>query len=213
MRFLKNKIMRAQQASAKQVSDIEAPVKPLCLEDDTISTSEHSTEASQSPINYAKTDDNSSKNKSKRSKVAVKKRKNSPMKNMALNYGKAIASFAVSHLAVPYLALYLEREGVKMAEFIKFMKDRKDVIKGISGFRVLLLIEEEDTEKVIAYKRVFQAISEVFIKYFSVNWIMNGRLADKMTYMKFRFNMLRRVQNPESFTYIKERERKSGKKY
>ena len=127
------------------------------------------------------------------------------MKNIALNYGKAIASFAISHLAIPYLNDHLERERIKMAEFIGFIKERKAMIRGIIGLRSLLLIEESDPRKIVAFKKVFQAISQIFIKYFSANWIMTGKLSDKMTYMKFRGNMLRRVQNPESFTYIKER--------
>ena len=53
-------------------------------------------------------------------------------------------------------------------------------------------------------KRVFKAIGIIFIRDFTVNWVYNSKIADKLTHLKYRFKMLRRVQNPEFFTYLED---------
>ena len=135
-----------------------------------------------------------------------------PAKNIVLNYGKAIASFATSPLAIFYLSPVLEKENTTLSDFVSFVKERKHTIAGIIGLRSLLLVTEKDSERTIIYKKTFQMISEVFIKYFSVNWIIHSRLVFKLVYLKFRHKMLRRVQNPERFTYVKKRTNKDNKK-
>lgn len=79
----------------------------------------------------------------------------------------------------------------------------KDYIQNIDTFRDVLLITEDDSEKEIHFKKILQRAGEVFIKYFSVNWIFTGKMLYKMEYLKFRGKMLRRIQHPESFTYVK----------
>lgn len=195
MRFLKNKILRAQEAKKKK-SEKHSLLDDMCSKsevDSQISTiSTHASESIDSPLKSE-------------NKTSASQNGDSSMKNMTINYGRAIVTFTASPLALPYLQAYLEKEQINMAEFIAFAKTKKKSIAGISSFRSLLLIEDSDTEKMKAYKRVLQYMSEVFIKYFSVNWIMHGRLTHKITYLKFRFKMLRRIQNPHLFTYIKER--------
>ena len=124
-------------------------------------------------------------------------------KNIAKNYGKAIASFAGSDLVVPYLQNITISEPCTLSEFIGFVRTNKDVIQGIDSFRAMLLPSDEDDIKQAAFKRIFQKVSEIFIKYFSVNWICHGKMKDKETYLKFRFKILRRIQNPTLFTYVK----------
>jgi hypothetical protein len=64
----------------------------------------------------------------KKSKSDAKKRRKSPgapmtpiniraTKNIVKNYGNAIASFAVSELAVPYLGTHLANEGLDLQGF------------------------------------------------------------------------------------------------
>jgi len=131
-------------------------------------------------------------------------------KNIAKNYGKAIASFACSDLAMPYLESIIENESCTMAEFMDYIRRNKEMIQGIDSFRAMLLPREADTMKEAAFKRVFQSISETFIKSFSVNWICHGKMKDKIVYLKFRFKILRRIRNPKEFTYLKKSKKKAN---
>ncbi len=126
-------------------------------------------------------------------------------KNVVKNYGRAISSFALSNLALPYLDTILQRENLSLEQFTRYLKQIRGSIDGLTHFRSTLLIGREDDDHIAASKRAFIAISEVFIKYFSVNWIYNSRIFHKEAHLKFRFKMLRRVQNPELFTYLKKK--------
>jgi len=123
-------------------------------------------------------------------------------KNIPKNYANRIASFAISELAVPYLS---ERYGpyVSIAHFQEYIAERKAALTSITNFRELLQPDENDNDLQKLYKEMFQYVSIVFIKYFSVNWIFNSKLSYKEEHLKYRFKMLRRVKNPELFTYLK----------
>ncbi len=73
---------------------------------------------------------------------------------------------------------------------------------GISSLRALLLADDEDEEMIIAIKEAFQYSAEIFVKYFSVNWIYNSKVGDKKNHLKARFKILRRIREPEYFTYF-----------
>ena len=120
------------------------------------------------------------------------------------NYGRAICSFAVSNIASPYIGEILEKEGVLFESFVEYINEIKEKIDGLQHFRSVLLMKDTDDEKVIAMKRCFVGISEVFIKKFSVNWIYHSKVFHKEAHLKFRFKMLRRIQCPELFTYLKD---------
>ena len=130
-----------------------------------------------------------------------------PIKNIVINYGKAIASFATSYIAVEYLQSALQKENVALDDFVSFVKEIIHRIAGTASLGSLLLIGREDNLNTVACKKIFQMISEVFIKYFSVNWIMHTKLTQKLVYLKFRSKMLRRVQNPELFAHVRRRGR------
>lgn len=124
-------------------------------------------------------------------------------KNIVLNYGRAISSFAVSNLALSYLEPLLEKEGVTLEKFKEFVMTMKKQIGGICSFRSMLMTSESNNEEEVKYKRIYRMLAEIFIKMFSVNWISHGKMGHKDTYLKYRFKMLRRVRNPEWFTYLK----------
>ena len=208
MRFLKNKIREVEEYRKKLLNEAtfnEEENQPLPKKlKTTKKNNSHKDEIAPSPTSP----------KTRRRRFAQEIPKNlapsprNPTKNIIINYGKAISSFALSHLAVPYLKTYLENEGVLMKGFIDFVGEAKEEIGGIQSFRNLLLIKPADSTLMIKYKKIFKLISEVFIKYFSVNWIMNGKVTHKLVYLKYRFKVLRRIQNPESFTYIRKRTEK-----
>jgi len=187
MRFLKNKIALSAQSKALQTA---APVK---IEVDSKPKPRRAAQKQIFSEDIAKRKKNMdlSKEYTKSTKTVVK------------NYGKAIASFAISQVAVPYLTPFLMREKIKASDFVEYVTKAKETIEGIDTFRALLLIKENDNDQVAAYKRVFQEIADVFINYFSVNWIYSGRMTNKKIHLKLRFKMLRRIRNPELFTYLK----------
>ena len=129
-------------------------------------------------------------------------------KNIVKNYGKAICRFACSQVGEPYLEPIVKQFNVKLTDFIRFVSNAKENIESMSSFRNILLIHGEDDEQTSKLKKIFALISEVFIKYFSVNWIFGGRLTYKEIHLKFRFKLLRRIRNPESFTYLSLRAKK-----
>jgi hypothetical protein len=124
-------------------------------------------------------------------------------KNIVKNYGNAIIAFAMSKLAVPYLESCAKTLNFDLVEFQTFASSKKDTISGIDTFRALLIPTEKDSEKMKIYKVLFKRLAEVFVKYFSVNWIFHSRIKYKDAHLRFRNKMLRRIRDPEHFTYLK----------
>jgi len=92
---------------------------------------------------------------------------------------------------------------VKIFAFMNFYKKKKGGITNIESLRTLLVPERDDTPEIKIFKQLFKEVSIIFLKYFCVNWIFNGKLLHKNEHLKFRLRMLRRVQNAEYFTYLR----------
>jgi len=192
MAILKNKIRLAQQAVLmKRLAEAQAEALPTSK----VAVTENG-DAKQAKARL-------------RAPKSPNTSKTSNTKNMSINYGKAIISFSTSSVATPYLKDVLQKHGLTRDEFVAFVTRAKESIGGMSSLRSLLLVFDSDSEQVVALKSTFRYISEVFIKYFSVNWIIHGKVTHKMTYLQYRFKMLRRIQDPEHFTYIRERKTSS----
>lgn len=123
-------------------------------------------------------------------------------KNIVKNYARAMINFALSEMSQTYLNKIIAEEGIDHKEFKEFLLTQKEIINSIKTLRDALLIPEGDRSKLSAFKRAFKAISEIFIKFFSVNWIFNSKINDKTLHLKYRFKILRRIRNPEHFTYL-----------
>ena len=124
------------------------------------------------------------------------------------NYAKALVSFASCTMAVPYLTAIIHKEencgnklDVKL--FQRYIKTKKQKTVNISRLRALLLVQARDSDTTKMYKHLFSEISVVFIKYFAVNWIFSGRVKYREDHLKYRLKMLRRIRNPEYFTYLR----------
>lgn len=199
MSILKNKVahrLKLQKAMFPELEPVKSFEEEIAIDDssrtETTSTPEPSTSEKSG--------------KTKRRKIPgghITPEKIRCAKNIAKNYGRAISNFACSKIAEPYLLPILQAENVQMKEFTDYMKATKLSINGIDSFRAMLLRKDGESEQVAAYKRVFQQIGKVFVNYFSVNWIFDSKIVHKVTYLKFRFKILRRLKNPESFTYMK----------
>ena len=124
---------------------------------------------------------------------------------IARNYAQAFCTFASSKLAIPYLKNIIEQHyqgKVEVHFFQRFIKSKKRNTQNIVSLRDLLLIRPENTEKEVIYKKLFAQMCEIFIKYFSVNWIFSGKMKLREEHLRFRYKMLRRIRDPEHFTYL-----------
>jgi len=123
-------------------------------------------------------------------------------KNIVKNYARAMINFALSDMSHTYLNKIITEHGIDHKEFKEFLLTQKEIINSIKTLRDALLIPEGDRSKLSAMKRAFKAISEIFIKFFAVNWIFNSKINDKTLHLKYRYKILRRIRNPEHFTYL-----------
>mgnify|MGYP006976739654 FL=1 len=128
-------------------------------------------------------------------------------KNIVKNYGNAIASFCRSRLALPYLQEFLKSLPITVDQFQEYIASKKNGLCNINNFRRLLQEDSNDSEEEKLNKKIFRKMGEIFVKYFSVNWIFNSRLKHREAHLKYRFKMLRRIQKPELFTYLNEKPR------
>jgi len=195
MRFLKRKIAQANAyLTSKALKQSEISKVPS-LSDLGTPSSEHSSQKSPQQPKLRR--------KSSAASVTVEANNTRETKNLVKNFGKAICNFCNSHISLPYLEPMLEKEGLHLKDFIDYISQNKVTIEGLHKFRSLLLTFEDDSHQIKAFKKVFRQIGEVFIKNFSVNWIYHGRVQYKEAHLKFRFKMLRRIRQPELFTYLK----------
>jgi len=200
MRLLKQKIQASFEASQKLNTQIAPPSPQNDLPvRETRSKVQRKPKVSTSPEVKTR---KRLKNGTKTPKIYLQ------TKNIVTNFGKAIVAFASSELALPYLITIIKKRSpqpdfLKIQDFLDFISNTKANVNSIDSFRALILEEKSDEEKIILCKSVFRMIAEIFIKYFSVNWIIHGRVTYKMMHLKFRYKMLRRIQNPSFFTYLK----------
>jgi len=196
MPYLKNKVNSARQNNS---SISRANAQKLQILDQTQPTSlKTKVEARKEP----------SKKDSKKSSQTVSKMKRDQSKpsskNIVKNFGKAMCSFASSELSLPYLNRINVNWDVNLENFQEYIQKKRDLIDSIDSLRSLLLIMKNDDEVIVGYKKIFQEISIIFIKYFSVNWIFQGKMSHKQAHLKARFKMLRRIKSPQHFTYFKD---------
>lgn len=123
-------------------------------------------------------------------------------KNVMKNYSRALVNFAISELAVPYLEKSLQYHQLDLHTFQSILASQKEKINCIKNLRELLIIKETDNKEMAAVKTVFKGICEVFLRLFSVNWIYHSKVGNRKAHLTYRFKILRRIKNPECFTYL-----------
>jgi len=196
MPYLKAKIAKVTERKARELSQSsEIKIEPLTSPSDQSFSSEKIIRAKKTVSKKALKQDSSAS-------IQAKKTANSA-KNIVKNFGRAMVTFAISKLAVPYLREKLQSLNLDLKDFQHYLFQRKENMDGISSLRGLLLKEEDDDDQTVAIKAAFQYISEIFLKYFSVNWIYNSKLGDKSVHVKSRFKILRRIKDPVHFTYFR----------
>jgi len=198
MRFLKNKVAKALQQQNESADNAQIIIKkeeadhfaPQRIIPPQPSQTPHQSRNLPNVVNSKPPSSNNVK-------------QNSSTKNIVKNFGRAFATFALSDISVRYLEVILKDKKLSLQDFRDFVAARKEGIDGISSLRDMLLVHRLDKEKLAICKRVFQEISIIFIKFFSVNWIFDSKVGNKIAHVKSRFKMLRRIKNPEYFTYLK----------
>jgi hypothetical protein len=118
------------------------------------------------------------------------------LKNLCKNYTRAICTFILADAAIIYLELLVQELNISISEFRAYIKEKKDEVKGVNELRSLLIIQAKDSPKSCSYKKSFQRLAEIFVKYFSVNWIFSSKLEYRMDYLKARHRLLRRIKDP-----------------
>jgi len=145
--------------------------------------------------------------------VKKNKPKRSLGNNVMKNYANAMVNFALSRLAEPYISRSPLVKAMPVQLFRQMLASNKRKTNSIKSFRELLVIDEsQDSEETKTCKSLFQEACKAFLKYFWVNWIYNSKLNDKSKYLKYRGRLLRRVENPELFTYLETFSTKKSKK-
>jgi len=115
-------------------------------------------------------------------------------KNLFKNYGRAICNFIASRLSDPYLEILTDGLEIERDELKCFVQQKKKFLAGIHEFIYLLEIQKNDSDRVACFKRLITKLSEIFIKYFAVNWIIHGKLQYKLFYLKSRQKILRNIR-------------------
>ena len=124
--------------------------------------------------------------------------------NIIKNYGRAMANFALSSISLAYLQPILVETGSNLGAFQSFVKKKKKSVNCIKKLREMLPLEIYKNVPNFAERKAFQALCVVFLKYFSVNWLFSSKIDNKPTHLAFRFKILRRVKDPDHFTYLKD---------
>ena len=133
----------------------------------------------------------------------VRKKEIQTNKNIVKNYARAMVNFALSEMANQYINKFAPMENIDLKEFKAFVLANKEDINSIKTLREMLMIsDDQEHTKIGALKRIFKSVSEIFVKFYSVNWIFNSKLGDKRLHLRYRFKILRREGNPEHFTYL-----------
>ena len=121
-------------------------------------------------------------------------------KNAVKNFAKQCFNFASSSIGLSIAKENLASE-IDIAIFQEFIKGQKKAKITIADFRNSLLhSKDEDSSKDKKNKELFQKICEMFMKYYSHNWIFDSKkLKNKWLHLRLRGALLRRIQDPGSF--------------
>lgn len=132
-------------------------------------------------------------------------------KNILKNYIRALINFALSETSLPFLSKKFQEGGLNPEVFRNLMNSRKTTVNSIKDLRELLLVDKrQDSPEMIVFKQTFKDLSVNFIKFYCVNWVFHSRVSDKITHLNYRFKILRRIRNPEHFTYLESFSEKSN---
>jgi len=194
MRFLKNKIAKASGLILPPTPQPETPLpKPI----EPIQSHPKRPSALRKPKELE-----SNRPKPSQSPPSTKKQLSGD--NIMKNYGRAMTNFALSTMAKPYLKGITEKLGISLESFQQYIKERKKSANCIKQLRAMLPLGSGEDEENFELKTAFQKICIIFLKFFVANWLYGSKICEKVIHLKYRFKIMRRVKNPQYFTYLKD---------
>jgi len=195
MGLLKQKIARALACMDLNRKNIKPEVKqPPVIK----------TIPKQTPVASKPKKTNKRPSKQANSSKKTKPRRSTIGNNIMKNYARAMVNFALSPMALSYLNRLVQKGSMPINTFLEVLEGRKEKIHCIKSLRTMMLVENTDSKETADFKKIFQGICAVFLKFFCVNWIYNSKVSDKTKHLKYRHKILRRVQSPEHFTYLED---------
>ncbi|CAD8062212.1 unnamed protein product [Paramecium sonneborni] len=117
-------------------------------------------------------------------------------KNITKNYSKAIISYIFNNPELVQKMMSKQR----YVDFVNFLKNKKNQMTNIKQLRDLWV----DGGKNAEFNRVFRIISQQFLKTQAVSYVYNSRISNTQWHLKYRFNLLRALKEPENFKFIKD---------
>ncbi|CAD8147833.1 unnamed protein product [Paramecium octaurelia] len=117
-------------------------------------------------------------------------------KNITKNYSKAIISYIFNNPELVQKIMSKHRYD----DFINFLKNKKNQMTNIKQLRDLWVDGGKNSE----FNRVFRIISQQFLKSQAVSYVYNSRISNTQWHLKYRFNLLRALREPENFKFIKD---------
>ncbi|CAK83430.1 unnamed protein product (macronuclear) [Paramecium tetraurelia] len=119
-------------------------------------------------------------------------------KNITKNFSKAIISYITQNKDIG-LKLLDPRE---FEDFLQILKEKKNKMTNIQQLRELW-VDCED-EKLKSFNKTFRIFSQYFLRQQSVAYIYNSRIMNTGWHLKYRYNLLRALREPQNFKYIKD---------
>ena len=105
-------------------------------------------------------------------------------------------SFTRSALGSSYLGVKLHDKGICPELFEQFINTWRGRINNIPTLLGLLIVRTYDNAETTACKLVFKEILELFLKHFSLDWILkNEKTGNKMKFLRYRTKLIRKLQN------------------
>jgi len=109
-------------------------------------------------------------------------------------FGKKICQFIESNSATPYLDNLTQKENIELKDFNDYFIKAHEFFEENGNFYSLLATQMTDDHQMKSYKRITKQISQIFIKYHSLEWILTETGANKEIFLKCRLKMLNAVR-------------------
>ena len=111
------------------------------------------------------------------------------------NFCKALVNFSVSEHASGYLLEDLNQGGLDLGAFRNALKAKKDTINTFQDLEQVLRIRPDDSIQLICFRTSFKNACIIFLKYFSVSWILNAHLKNRSLYLSFKGKFIQNILN------------------
>ncbi|CAD8088591.1 unnamed protein product [Paramecium primaurelia] len=119
-------------------------------------------------------------------------------KNITKNFSKAIISYITQNKDIGLKLLDTQ----EFEDFMQILKEKKNKMTNIQQLRELW-VDCED-EKLKQFNQTFRIFSQYFLRQQSVAYIYNSRIMNTGWHLKYRYNLLRALREPQNFKYIKD---------